>query len=118
MNKKCMIKMGAVNLGVLIVLTLVLIISLTILTSADTEQYSVGEKIKIDLGDAGEYTIFIKTPTKTFIQIWTKIAGAVSGPMRTQEFISICHLLGCRQQHCNSYSKCREPGLVMDLTRV
>ena len=64
--------MGAVNLGALTVLTLVLVISLTILTSADTAQYFVGEKIKIDLGDADEYIISIKTPNQTFIQKSTK----------------------------------------------
>ncbi len=67
MNKKCMAKVGTVSIMLALALSL-MTISLIFLSSATEQKYSLGEKIKIEIGEIGEYTLTIKTPNQTFIQ--------------------------------------------------
>jgi len=61
MNKRCMSKVGAVKF--IVILTAIIPIFLIFLSSAVPEQvYELGEKIKINVGEIGSYTITIQTP--------------------------------------------------------
>ena len=64
MNKRCMVKAGAMNMMVALAIAAMMIVALSLLTTAEETKYSVGEKIKVDLVEEKEYTIIIKTPTK------------------------------------------------------
>ena len=71
MNKKCMSKVGTISLVAALIISATLFASILFVSAVDT-QYLLGEKIKIDIGDIGEYTLVIQTPNQTFLQKSTK----------------------------------------------
>ncbi len=68
MNKKCMAKIGTITLASALIITLVLLTSIVLARNQQQTQYSLGEKIKIEVGTTSEYTLTIKTPTQTSIK--------------------------------------------------
>lgn len=62
-----MSKVGAISVFVVLTMTLIAVASV-FLVSASQTQYFPGEKIKIDIGNIGEYSLIIKTPTETLLQ--------------------------------------------------
>lgn len=67
MNKKRMSKVGAASIMLALALTFIVIL-LIFLASATDKTYTLGEKIKIEIGEIGKYTLIIKTPNQTFSQ--------------------------------------------------
>ncbi|MCK4997486.1 hypothetical protein KAS08_04225 [Candidatus Pacearchaeota archaeon] len=68
MNKRCMLKVGAAKLGLVLALVLTTSLFFILLTSATPEDiYTLGEKVKVDIGEIGNYIMTIQTPEQTFL---------------------------------------------------
>ena len=67
MNKKCMAKIGAISLAAALTIALIFFVSI-FLVSATKDKYIQGEKVKIEIGEIGEYFIKIKSPVHISIK--------------------------------------------------
>ena len=66
-NKRCMMKVGAIKVSIALTLAAIMTLFLIILTSATPETYEVGEKVKIEIGEVGDYKMTIETPDQTYV---------------------------------------------------
>ncbi len=62
-----MSKIGAVSMMLAIALTLMTVCLIFLVSAVDNKQYILGERIKIEIGEIGEYTLSIKSPNKTML---------------------------------------------------
>jgi len=71
MNKKSMAKIGAISMLAVIVIIMFLVVAFTFFSSAitDKQEYVLGEKVKFNLENMGDYEIKIITPSTSYIRL-------------------------------------------------
>ena len=73
LNKKSMAKIGAISIAVIVVLLVFFIFLLPLISSAilDKKEYILGESIKFNMENLGDYKLKINTPSTSILRVGT-----------------------------------------------
>ncbi|OGJ21311.1 hypothetical protein A3K73_05660 [Candidatus Pacearchaeota archaeon RBG_13_36_9] len=71
MNRKSMAKIGAISIVAIVLIAIILVVVVTLFSSAliDKQEYYLGESIKFNMENLGDYKLKITTPSTSLIRL-------------------------------------------------